>query len=289
MRTETDPGFPYILLRASQELFQKAPSELDEVQHGKALAQAERASDLEERILCSPEAAGVVAPEEQTERAVAEIAERYPDSAAFEEDLARNGLDPTSLRLAIQRQCRVDNVLEKIGAGAPRVSDVDVSLFYHAHLERFRAPETREVFHILVSINEDFAENTRTAALERIETIGVQLMKKPRRFSELAQRHSECPTALDGGRIGLVKRGQLYSALDEALFAMPAGEIRGPIESPMGLHFLRCGTIQPCRTLSLKDATPGIRRHLAERYRDSHCKQWIAHLPGTKDTPASNS
>lgn len=273
-----DPSFSYILLRAAQELFSKPPGELDEAEHGKALAQAERASDLEECILRSPEAAGVIAPEEQIERAVAEIAERYPDEAAFGEDLARNGLDPAGLRRALYRQCRVENVLEKVAAGAPQASDVDVSIFYHAHLERFRMPETREAFHILVSINEDFTENTHAAAQERIETIGVQLAKKPRRFAELAQRHSECPTALQGGRIGPVKRGQLYPSLDEALFAMGEDEIQGPVESPMGLHFLLCGKIQPSRTLSLKDAAPGIRRHLAERYRESHCKRWMSGL-----------
>ena len=273
-----DPSFPYILLRASQELFQKAPGELDEVERGKALEQAQRAGDLEERILRAPEAAGVIAPEEQIERAVAEIVARYPEEAAFTEDLARNGLNPASLRLALQRQCRADNVLEKIGASAPKPSEVDVSIFYHAHLERFRVPETREAFHILISINEDFADNTRSAVQERIATIGVQLAKKPKRFAELAQRHSECPTALQGGRIGPVKRGQLYPALDEALFAMQDDETRGPVESPMGLHFIRCGKIQPSRTLSLKDAAPGIRRHLAERYRESHCKHWMSGL-----------
>jgi nitrogen fixation protein NifM len=280
MTPEIDPGFPYILLRSAQELFGKAPGDLDDNQRGKARRKAERERELENRILSSAEAAAVVVPEEQIDRAVAEITGRYPDEATFSEDLARNALDMAALRCALYRQCKVDSVLEKIAAGAPTVSDGDISIFYHAHLHRFQAPETRLAFHILVSINADYAENTRAAAQARIETLGMQLAKKPSRFAELAQRHSECPTALQGGRIGPVKRGQLYQALDEALFRLKEGEIHGPVESPMGLHVIRCGEIHPSRTLSLKDATPGIRRHLAGRYRETQQKQFLLRAEG---------
>ena len=40
------------------------------------------------------------------------------------------------------------------------------------------------------------------------------------RFADLASRHSECPTALEGGRLGEVVPGQLFPSLDAALFAL---------------------------------------------------------------------
>ncbi|BBL72078.1 nitrogen fixation protein NifM [Methylogaea oryzae] len=276
------PELPYILLRASQALFGKAPDALDDTQRNQALEQARREQQLENRVLRAPEAAAVMVPDEQLDRALAEIRERYDSQDGFAEDLARNGLDSDGLRLALYRQCKVDSVLEKIAADAPTASEVDISIFYHAHLPRFQVGETREAFHILVTIDDTagmLAENARPAALARIQAIALQLAKKPHRFAELAQRHSECPTALQGGRVGPVTRGQLYQALDEVLFELKENEIGGPVESPMGFHLVRCGAIRRAQTVSLRDATPGIRRHLNQRFKESRQKQWLASLP----------
>lgn len=275
----TLPEMSYILLRASQELFGKAPGELDDTQRGQAVQQAQREHRLESRVLSAPEAAAVIVPEEELDRAVAELQGRYADEAAFLDDLARNGLDMAALRQALYRQCKVDSVLESVAAGAPQATDVDVSLFYHSHKEKFHVPEVREAFHILITINDAYAENTRAAAWEHVQELSRQLAKKPHRFDELARRHSECPTAVHGGRVGGVRRGQLYEAVETALYQLRSEEISAPVESPMGFHIVRCGTIQRAHTVSLSDATPGIRRHLNKRFKDSLQKQWLANLP----------
>lgn len=276
----TTPEMPYILLRASQELFGKAPGELDDTQRGQALQQAQREHRLESRVLSAPEAAAVIVPEEELDRAVAELQGRYADEAAFLEDLCGNGLDMAALRQALYRQCKVDSVLEKIAVGAPLVTDVDISLFYHSHKEKFHVPEVREAFHILITINDAYPENTREAVWERIQELSRQLVKKPHRFDELARRYSECPTAIHGGRVGGVRRGQLYEAVETALYQLRSEEVSTtPVESPMGFHIVRCGAIQRAHTVSLSDATPGIRRHLNKRFKDSLQKQWLASLP----------
>lgn len=289
MHYDSGPVMPYILLRAAQSLFGKAPGELDERRHEQALRQAHREYQLENRVLNAPEAAAVVVPDQQLASAVAAIRERYGDESAFAEDMARNGLDLEALRRALYRQCKLDSVLEKIAAAAPKASEIDISLFYHSHLERFHVPEVREAFHILISINEDYAENAREASLARIQAIAQQLAKKPHRFAELAQRHSECPTALQGGRIGLVKRGQLYQALDDTLFVLRANETGGPVESPMGFHLVQRGEVQRPRTISLQEAAPRIRRHLNTRLKEDWQKSWMAGLCDSQPLARDNA
>lgn len=297
------PEMPYILLRASQELFGKAPGELDDAQRSAAVQQAQREYSLENRILATPEAAAVIVAEQEVERAVATVRERYSDETAFAEDLAGNGLGVAALQRALYRQCKVESVLEKIALDAPVATDVDVGLFYHTHRSRFHVPESRELFHILITVNEEdakpqsdaadsksgAAENSRDAAWARIQGIALQLAKKPHRFAELAQRYSECPTALQGGRIGTVPRGQLYEAVETVLFQLRENQIGAPVESPMGFHIVKCGAIQRAHTVSLADASPGIRRHLNKRFKENRQKSWIASLPCGAPPPAPES
>jgi peptidyl-prolyl cis-trans isomerase C len=271
----------YAVLRAATELFGKPPVALAPDEFVRAEQQARREFALEKRILESPEAGRVVIPGVAIERAFAEIVERYENEDAYAADLAANGLDEAQIRAALERQARVESVLELVGSRAPEVSEIDVAIYYHSHRDRFDVPERREVHHILISINPDFPENSREQAAQRLEDIAARLKLKPREFEKLAGRHSECPTALQGGRLGLVPRGELYPELDAVLFALKAGQISGVVESPMGFHLLWCKAIQPAQSLSLQKATPAIRKHLKERQQRICQRAWIATLPRT--------
>lgn len=271
----------YALLRAASELFEKPPAALEPEQMQRVEKQARREFDLERKILESAEAVRVLVPDAAVDRAYQEIRGRYEDEDALLADLARNGLDEATLLAALKRQCKVESVLELVGSRAPSVSEIDVALYYHSHLDRFRQPERREAYHILLSINPDYPENTRDEAERRIREIAERLQRKPREFERLATRHSECPTALQGGRLGLVPRGQLYPELDEALFALKEGRFSGVVESPMGFHLLWCKTIESARTLSLRDATPHIRKRLRERQQRICQRAWVSSLSRT--------
>ncbi|QFY41839.1 nitrogen fixation protein NifM [Candidatus Methylospira mobilis] len=281
IETAASPGqadLPYAMLRSALELFERAPAELSDEERIQAERQAARVLELESRILSAREAIGVVAGEDEVTRAIQEVRARYEDDDRFLAALAENGLTEETLRLALARQCRVNTVLDKVVAGDDEISEVDIGLFYHEHKTRFVQPEKREVLHILITVNEQFPENSREQALVRIKQIAQRLAQKPRMFEELATRHSECPTAMDGGKIGAVVRGQLYPELDKALFEMKPDQISGIVESEMGFHLLWCKSITTAKTVSLKKATPQIRLILQDRTRESRRRNWIRSL-----------
>jgi peptidyl-prolyl cis-trans isomerase C len=277
---DSAPEMPFIRLRAALELFGKPPFELEPEQLRKAHQQAEREYAIETRILNSREAAGVLVTEEEVERALGEIRTRYQDQAAFEQALVANDLDESTLRQALARQCKVNTVLDRVVADVDGldIGEAEIGIYYHSHFDTFRQPERREAFHILISINDDFPENTRPRALERIQKLAERLAQKPKLFEELAQRHSECPTAMRGGRIGLVRRGQLFPPVDAALFGLKAGQLSDVVESEMGFHLVLCKSIRPPETISLQKATPHIRKALQERMRENRRREWIASL-----------
>jgi nitrogen fixation protein NifM len=269
----------YILLRAALALFKKAPAELDSQQLAQATKQAQREQELEQRVLSSPQAAMVIIPLAEIQDAYQQVRSRYEDEDAFRAVLADNQLTIDSLKDALYRQTKVNTVLETIAAKAEKVNEVEIELFYYNHLTRFTRPEQREVCHILISINPDYPENSRDNALARMQEVQQQLQQQPQHFAKLALKHSECPTALQGGLLGTVGRGKLYPELELALFNLQADEISEIVESEMGFHLLWCKKIHPANTMSLEQARPRIRQSLQDRYRVQQQRQWLASLP----------
>ncbi len=270
---------PYALLRAALALFKKTPDELQEAELRQAEIQANNEFKIENRVLNAPEAGAVIISDKELEAAYQEIRDRYEDDESFFSDLEKNHLDKDSLSVALYRQCRVNVVMELIASRAPDVNEVEIGIYYHLHPEQFNRPELREACHIFISINPDYPENTRETALSRMQEISAKLHKKPYKFAELALKHSECPTALQGGVLGIVPRGKLYPELDAVLFSIKAGEISEIVESEIGFHLVLCKQIQRAETLSLQKATPKIRQIMKERSRRTCQRAWLASLP----------
>jgi len=268
----------YLELKTAQTLFGKSPAELAEEERAQVRQQANRQYGLEARVLNTPEARDAMVPPVSLQAAFDEIRQRYREENELFDDLARNGLDHASFLAALERELRVEAILEKVGARATQVAEIDVDLYYHYHPDQFRRPETRRARHILVTINPTMPDNTAEAARARIEAIATRLNKSLKRFDEQALKHSECPTAMQGGVLGDVPRGKLYPELDAALFSIQAGQLSGVLESPLGYHLLLCEAITPERILSLNQARAPIREMLEKR-RKRICQQaWLKQL-----------
>lgn len=272
------PAYAYHLLKVSLNTFQKTPHQLDASQLQHARKMADKSFEMESMVLGTTEAMDVVISEAQLDEAVAEVAGRYEGPQEFQNDLQQNGIDEETLRDALRRELIFDGVMQKVGAKHPKVDDLDVRLFYELHRDRFAVPEQRTARHILITINPDYQENTRPAALARAEKLVGKLIGKRNRFASLARKHSECPTALEGGKLGSVKPGQLFPELDEKLFAMTEGEISEVVESEVGFHILLCEKIIPGKFVPLSKARPRIVEILQERKQRNCQKNWLSEL-----------
>ena len=274
----SEQAVAYLELKAAQNLFGKPPTALEANEREHVRKMAARQFSLEARVLRRRRRAMRWCRRPAWLAAMEEIRKRYGDEADFHADLQHNGLDEAGFMDALERELLVEAILEKVGTRAAQVSDIDVEVYYHYHPDQFQRPETRRVRHILVTLNDELPDNTRPVAQSRIEAIAARLARDPKRFEEQAMKHSECPTALQGGLLGDVPRGQLYPELDAALFDMGEGEISEILESPMGLHLLRCDAITPAAVLTLQEARGPIRTLLAQRRKRVCQGAWVKQL-----------
>jgi len=273
---ENGPDAAYIMLRTALNRFGKVPSELDGNEQDEVTRMVERECAMRAAVLASPEAEGVSVGDEAIGEALSELESRYDSREAFLNDLARNGLNLQGLRQAVADELKVDTVLARVSEETPQVSDADVRAYYDDHLDRFIYPETREVRHILVTINDDIPENCRENALKRISQIAWRIKRRPHRFAEQAMKHSECPTALQEGKLGRVPKDKLFPELDAVLFSMQEGEISDPVESELGFHLIYCEKIYAGGEMSFEEAAPRIRNLLQKQSGRRHQRAWLA-------------
>ncbi|HEB56107.1 MAG TPA: nitrogen fixation protein NifM [Gammaproteobacteria bacterium] len=276
--TDKAPEYAYHLLRSALAKFSKAPAELTADQIEAVRKQADATFELETRALSSPEAGDIVISEQRIDEALQGIVSRYESQQEFIHDLEKNDLNETLLRTALYRELKFDTVLARIAAQSVDVSDLDILLFYEAHRERFARPETRVASHILVTVNPEFPDNTRQKAEQKMAQIQKHLRTNPKRFAELARMHSECPSALEGGKLGRLPQGKLYPQLDEALFKLSQGAVSDIVETELGLHLLYCEKIHPAKTVPLAEARVKIREIMAQRQRRRCQKIWLDKL-----------
>lgn len=271
----TDASIAWHLLQVAQEKFASVPAALDSEKHQQASRIARKKMQIEQVVLASPEAAGVILGQGMVEASLDEIRARYADSDEMEAALQAAGLDEEGLREAITRELLVEQVLQRVSAGVTPVTEVDARLYYYMHPDEFQRPEVRTARHILITINPDFPENQRDAALQRIQLIASRIDRKPHRFAEQALKHSECPTSLNGGLLGNVVRGNLYPELEKILFALPQGHLSEVVESPLGFHLLLCETIHPAREVTFDEVLPTLRELLDARQRQRFQRSWL--------------
>lgn len=276
-------------LRAALARFGCRYDELDGDQRATVEGEADRSLALENAVLASPEAVGVFVPEASLDGTVEDVRSRYDTPEDFAEDMRMNGLTPETLRGALRRELMVEAVLEKLAAAAPAASEADIRAWYDAHPDRFDLPETRTARHILLTINDDLADTTRNRAFERINALRYQLDGTLETFHNLAYRHSECPSALEGGRLGRMPRGTLYPQLDAALFTLAEGSTSGVLESEIGFHIVHCEKIHPARTVSFEEAREKIREAMTAKSREKLQARWLGGLANDKKTVAGGS
>lgn len=275
--------FAYHLLRAALDTFQRNLAELQPHERSRVEDIAAKSQHIESLVLASDEARDLFVLPQDIEQAFASVRGRYADGEEFTDDLLRNGLDETGLREALRRELLFDGVMQRIGARAAMVNDLDIRLFYEMHRERFSLAEKRLARHILITRNDAYPENTAPVAYARARELADRLAAKPKRFDSAARQHSECPTALEGGRLGLVSRGQLYPELDRVLFSMAQGSVSDVVESEVGYHVLLCERVQPRRDVPLSKARDGIHEILVQRKQRNCQKAWLGELRRAAD------
>ncbi len=150
--------------------------------------------------------------------------------------------------------------------------------YYEQNRPRFRSPDIYEAAHILFAASKADAPRyaqARTAA----ETTLAVVREHPEQFAALAQAHSACSSASQGGNLGQITTGQTTPEFERALFALEPGLIDPePVATRYGFHIVRLDRKHEGRELPFELVADRIADHLQECVQRRALAQYIARL-----------
>jgi peptidyl-prolyl cis-trans isomerase D len=116
------------------------------------------------------------------------------------------------------------------------VTDREVRDHYRANREDFAVPARAQIRYTYVLKAPSAADTV--ASGERARSIRQEILDGAE-FAELADLESaDRASAREGGALGIVERGALAAALDEAVFSLPVGQLSEPIRTAAGYHLV---------------------------------------------------
>lgn len=150
--------------------------------------------------------------------------------------------------------------------------------YYEQNRQRFRSPAIYEAAHILFAASKTDAPGyaqARSAA----ETILAVVREHPQQFAALANAHSACSSAAQGGNLGQITAGQTTPEFERALSALEPDSI-GPelVATRYGFHIVRLDRKHDGRDLPFELVADRIAEYLQQRVERRALAQYIARL-----------
>jgi peptidyl-prolyl cis-trans isomerase SurA len=133
-----------------------------------------------------------------------------------------------------RRQLLMREVISREVGSRIQLSRDDERKYYEAHKDEFKSPGMVHLEQILISTEKRKPEEAEKRANEALAEL-----KAGQRFSEVAKKYSEGPSAEQGGDIGFVKEGALTPDIGAAVTKLDVNEFSNPVQTKYGYIILK--------------------------------------------------
>lgn len=172
-----------------------------------------------------------------------------------------------------------DDYLEQLIAREvhyPKADDDACRQYFAQNQERFMSSPLLEVRHILLAAAPD-DEVQRVEAKTLAEAV-IQKLKEGESFSELAAKHSICPSSQTQGSLGQISKGQTVPEFERQVFRVEHGLMEAPVETRYGFHVVMVDRHVPGQPLPYEAVRQKIAEYLDTKVRNKAISQYIQTL-----------
>ena len=181
--------------------------------------------------------------------------------------------DPVSTN-SVRDQLTLLKVVDRDVRSGVMVADPEMKRYYQEHRDRFALPEEYTLSQILIKPRSP--DDVADAKAKGREV--TALLKQGESFEDLALRYSDGPTASRGGRLGLVRQGELLPAIERGVSTLVPGGISDVIESPEGLHIVRLDDKKPKQFRPFEEVRQEIQALVFQQKSEDMFQSWLADL-----------
>lgn len=157
--------------------------------------------------------------------------------------MAADGIDYAAFREEMRDDMIIDALHQRDVVAKIQVSEREIERFLERQESSANEQVDFDLSHILVAVPASATPDALAAAERRIGEIHNRLIEGED-FAELAITYSDGQNALDGGRLGWRKGGQLPGNFAAVVTELAPGQFSTPIRSPSGYHILKVNDVR---------------------------------------------
>jgi peptidyl-prolyl cis-trans isomerase SurA len=196
----------------------------------------------------------------------------------LEDALKQQGMSLGEYRKDVKKQILRMRAVSVLVRPRVQVSDADVKARFDKIAGQSSAVTEIKVRHILLGFEEKAGPEAAEAARRRAGDL-VSRVRGGEDFGALAKTASDdAATKESGGDLGWYKRGELPTEWEEVLFGMTAGEVRGPVKGPRGLHVFQVLELKKEATRPFDEVKEQLREQVFTEEMDKQTKVWLEEL-----------
>lgn len=198
--------------------------------------------------------------------------------AEFEEQIKAQGLTFETLKKRLTDQLMIQRIIRRKVALRVTVTEEEIDQYLNANRDKLETGLTFEARHILFLPQAGTGEDGWQAARRRADDVYARVMAGED-FGELAAEFSEdTATAKNGGRLGILKRGELAADIEKAVLRLSPGEHAPPFRSEVGYHLFELDSKETLAGEQLAQARNQIRDILYRQKYDVRLKEWLTEI-----------
>jgi len=214
---------------------------------------------------------------DEIDRAIGQIKRDYGLSdSQLKDELSKQGLSMPTYRQNTKREILKYRVLNIAVGSKINVGDSEVQSYYDRHMKsanlQVRASQ------IFIAIPEN-ADNATVVEREKLAKSLLDRAQKGEDFAKLAREYSEdAGTRAEGGDLGFISRDILPKPMEELVFSMNVGDVRGPVRADRGFHVIKVVDKHAKESKPFAEVQDDIRIRLRQREMERQSKIYLSDL-----------
>jgi peptidyl-prolyl cis-trans isomerase SurA len=214
---------------------------------------------------------------DEIDRAIEQIKRDYGlGDSQLKDELRKQGLTMPAYRQNTKREILKYRVLNIAVGSKINVGDSEVQSYYDRHMKS--ANIQVRASHIFIAIPED-ADNATVLEREKLAKSLLARALGGEDFAKLAREYSEdAGTRAEGGDLGFIGRDILPKPMEELVFSMHPGDIRGPVRADRGFHVIKLVDKRAKDAKPFAEVQDDIRVRLRQREMERQTKIYLSDL-----------
>lgn len=186
------------------------------------------------------------------------------EKEAFKRILESQEITEEEWKEKLRHRLLVRKLINEMVNSKVNVEEEELKEYFDQHQDEFQKGEQVRALHIMVG-SEDEAREI------------LKLLRKGKKFEELAREHSLGLESKNGGDMGYFEAGQMPEEFDE-VFALNVNKVSDIIQTPYGYHVFKVVDKKPERKMSFEESKESIHKKLLREAQEKAFQEWLMKL-----------